>query len=54
MELLTFIDFLHHLVGIKINCSYFMKIPSSSGCPWLHLPKTGSGVVIGGHGQRQH
>lgn len=22
---LTFIDFLHHLVGIKINCSHFMK-----------------------------
>lgn len=35
---LTFIDFLHHLVGIKINCSHFMKTLSCSGCPWLPFP----------------
>lgn len=34
---LTFIDFLHHLVGIKINCSHFMKALSCSGCVWLSL-----------------
>lgn len=42
---LTFIDFLHHLVGIKINCSYFMRILSHSGCPRFSLLGTGRGPV---------
>lgn len=38
---LTFIDFLHHLVGIKINCSHFMRILSHSGRP--RFPLLGAG-----------
>lgn len=37
---LTFIDFLHHLVGIKINCSHFMNTLNCSGCLWLPFPGT--------------
>lgn len=45
---LTFIDFLHHLVGIKINCSHFMKTLSCSGCLWL--PLLGTEKSTGGPG----
>lgn len=48
---LTFIDFLHHLAGIKINCSHFMKTLSCSGCPWL--PLLGTEKSTGGPGSHQ-
>lgn len=49
---LAFIDFLHHLAGIKINCSHLMKTLSCSGCPWLPLP--GTEKSTGGPGSHHH
>lgn len=42
---LTFIDFLHHLVGIKINCSFY-EVSELFRCPCF--PPVGTGKGSGG------